>query len=43
MYDPLIPSNTKNEQGDSDNNNLGESNMIEEIHPSSNFGGQCSP
>ena len=27
--DPLEPSSTKNDQVDSDNNNLGESNMIE--------------
>ena len=28
--DPLYPSSTKNYQVDSDNNNLGESNMIKE-------------
>ena len=28
--DPLNPSSTKNDQVDSDNNNLGESNMIKE-------------
>ena len=28
--DPLEPSSTKNDQVDSDNNNLGESNMIKE-------------
>ena len=28
--DPLNPSSTKNDQEDSENNNLGESNMIKE-------------
>ena len=28
--DPLNPSSTKNDQVDSDNNNLGESNMIKD-------------
>ena len=28
--DPLNPSSTRNDQVDSDNNNLGESNMIKE-------------
>ncbi len=28
--DPLYPSSTKNNKVDSDNNNLGESNMIKE-------------
>ena len=28
--DPLDPSSTKNDQVDSENNNMGESNMIEE-------------
>ena len=28
--DPLYPSSTKNDQVDSNNNNIGESNMIKE-------------
>ena len=30
QYDPLRPSSTKNNDVDSENNNLGESNMIKE-------------
>ena len=30
QYDPLYPSSKKNYQVDSNNNNLGESNMIKE-------------